>query len=59
MNPFWGNILRVSGVLIMLFAILLDIPRRTPPFSTFFITLVAVLGLLLIIVGTILLKRKS
>jgi hypothetical protein len=58
MKIFWGNNLRIFGVLLLLFAIFLDIPKRTPPFNTCAITLVAVAGLLLIILGTVLLKRK-
>jgi len=58
MKPFWGNLLRVLGVIIMLIGILLEIPKRTPPFDTGFIIVVIVAGLLLIIMGTMLLKRK-
>jgi hypothetical protein len=59
MNLSWKNNLRIFGVLLLLFAIFLDIPKRTPPFDTGFIIVVIVAGLLLIIVGTVLLKRKS
>lgn len=55
---FWGNILRILGVLAVLFAVLLDISRRTPPFDNYFIILVTVAGFLLIILGTIILRRK-
>jgi len=46
------------GVLLLLFAVLLDVPRRTPSFDTYFIILVAVAGFVLIILGAIFIKRK-
>jgi|GEM_PF-6349705 hypothetical protein len=58
MKPSWGNILRMFGVLLLLFAVLLDVPRRTPSFDTYFIILVAVAGFVLIILGAIFIKRK-
>jgi hypothetical protein len=59
MKLFWGNFLRVFGALLLLFAVLLDIPRLTPPFDTCFITLVAVSGFLLIILGIVFFPHKS
>jgi uncharacterized membrane protein len=58
MKPFWGNLLRIFGVIIMIIGILLELPKRTPPFDTGFIIIVIVAGFLLIILGTVLLKRK-
>ena len=58
MKPFWGNLLRIFGVIIMIIGILLELPKHTPPFDTGFIIIIIVAGFLLIILGTVLLKRK-
>jgi len=59
MKSFWGNLLRIFGVIMVIICILLELPKRTPPFDTGFIIIVIVAGFLLIILGTVLLKRKS
>ncbi len=59
MKSSWGNNLRIIGALVILFAILIDLYERTPPVSTCFTVTTIFLGFLLIVLGTVLLKRKS
>jgi uncharacterized membrane protein len=53
------NNLRIIGALVILFAIFIDLYERTPPVSTLFTVITIASGFLLIILGTILIKRKA
>ena len=53
------NNLRIIGSLVILFAIFIDLYERTPPVSTLFTVTTIALGFLLIILGTVLIKRKT